>query len=73
MKTSRCTGSRMLALFREAEVGTPVPGPCCTHGISSATCYKWRFTFDGMDVPMVARMKELVEENRRLKKMNAEA
>jgi len=41
--------------------------------MSSATFYKWRAKFGGMEVPMVARMKELEEENRRLKKMYAEA
>ena len=43
------------------------------HGISSATFYKWRSKFGGMEVSMVVRMKELEEENRRLKKMYAEA
>src|SRR5690606_15194801 len=43
------------------------------HGISSATFYKWRSQFGDMEVSMVGRMKELEEENRRLKKMYAEA
>lgn len=42
------------------------------HGISSATFYKWRSKFGGMDASLMARLKELEEENRRLKKMYAE-
>lgn len=73
MKTSRFTDSQVIAVLKQAEAGTPVPDLCRTQGISSATFYKWRSKFGGMDVPMVARMKELEEENRRLKKMYAEA
>lgn len=73
MKTSRFTDSQVIAVLKQAEVGTPVPELCRTHGISSATFYKWRSKFGGMDVSMVARMKELEDENRRLKKMYAEA
>jgi len=42
------------------------------HGMSSATFYKWRTKFGGMDASMMTRLKELEEENRRLKKMYAE-
>ena len=73
MKTSRFTDSQIIAVLKEAEAGTPVPALCRAHGISSATFYKWRAKFGGMEVPMVARMKELEEENRRLKKRYAEA
>ena len=45
---------------------------CREHGMSDATFYKWRAKFGGMDVSMMSRMKELEEENRRLKKMYAE-
>ncbi len=50
----------------------PVPALCREHGMSSATFYKWRAKFGGMDASMMARMKELEDENRRLKKMYAE-
>ena len=73
MKTSRFTDSQIMALLKEAEAGVVVPELCRTHGISSATFYKWRAKFGGMDVPLIARMKELEDENRRLKKMYAEA
>ena len=69
---TRFTDSQIIAVLKEAEAGTPVPALCRTHGISSATFYKWRAKFGGMEVPIVARMKELEEENRRLKKMYAE-
>ena len=55
------------------EAGTPVPELCRTHSVSSVTFYKWRTKFGVMEVPIVARMKELEEKNRRLKKMYAEA
>ena len=73
MKQSRFTDSQIIAVLKQAEAGTPVPELCREHGISSATFYKWRSKFGGMEVSMVGRMKELEEENRRLKKMYAEA
>ena len=73
MKTSRFTDSQIMAVLKQAEAGTPVPELCRTHGISSATFYKWRSRYGGMDVPMMSRLKELEDENRRLKKMYAES
>lgn len=73
MKRSRFTDSQILAILKEAESGVAVPEVCRTHGISSATFYKWRAKFGGMDVSMMSRLKELEEENRRLKKMYAES
>lgn len=73
MKTSRFTDSQIIGVLKQAEAGTLVPKLCREHGISSATFYKWRSKFGGMEVSMVARMKELEDENRRLKKMYAEA
>jgi putative transposase len=72
MKTSRFTESQIIAILKQAEAGTPVPELCREHGMSSATFYKWRSKFGGMDASLMARMKELEEENRRLKKMYAE-
>src|SRR5690606_23584490 len=73
MKKSRFTDSQIISVLKQAEAGTPVPELCREHGISSATFYKWRSKFGGMEVSMVARMKELEDENRRLKKMYADA
>lgn len=72
MKKSRFTDSQILAILKQAEAGAPVPELCREHGMSSATFYKWRARYGGMDASLMARMKELEEENRRLKKMYAE-
>lgn len=72
MKTSRFTDSQILAILKQAENGVPVPELCREHGFSSATFYKWRSKFGGMDASMMTRLKELEDENRRLKKMYAE-
>ncbi len=72
MKRSRFTDSQIIAILNEAESGVRVPDLCRKHGMSDATFYKWRAKFGGMDASMMKRMKELEEENRRLKKMYAE-
>ena len=72
MKKPRYTDSQILAILKQAEAGTPVPELCREHGMSSATFYKWRSKYGGMDASLMARMKELEDENRRLKKMYAE-
>jgi putative transposase len=72
MKTSRFTDSQIIAILKQAEGGSPIPELCREHGMSTATFYKWRSKFGGMDASLMARMKELEEENRRLKKMYAE-
>lgn len=72
MRTSKFTDSQIMAVLKQAEGGTPVPALCREHNISSATFYKWRARFGGMDVSLMARLKELEDENRRLKKMYAE-
>jgi putative transposase len=73
MKRSKFSDSQILAVLKQAEVGTAVPDLCSEHSISSATFYKWRAKFGGMDASLMARMKELEEENRRLKKLYVEA
>ena len=72
MKKSRYSDSQIINVLNQAEAGTPVAQLCREHGMSDATFYKWRAKFGGMDVSMMARLKELEEENRRLKKMYAE-
>ena len=72
MKKSLFTDSQIIAVLKQAEGGMPVPELCREHGISSATFYKWRSKYGGMDSSLMARVKELEEENRRLKKMYAE-
>ncbi len=73
MKTSWFTDSQIIAVLRAAEAATPVPELCRTHGISSATFYKWRSKFGGMDASLMSRMKELDDENRRLKRLYVHA
>ena len=72
MKKSRFTDSQILAILKEAESGVRVPDLCRKYGMSDATFYKWRAKYGGMDASMMKRLKELEEENRRLKKMYAE-
>ena len=71
MKTSRYSDSQILSILKQAESGTPVPALCREHGMSNASFYKWRSKFGGMDASLMKRMKELEDENRRLKKMYA--
>ncbi|TWR00990.1 transposase, partial [Xanthomonas vasicola] len=59
MKTSRFTDSQIIAVLKQAEAGTPVPELCREHGISSATFYKWRSKFGGMDASLISQLKEL--------------
>ena len=72
MRKSRFTDSQILGVLRQVEGGLAVSDVCREHTISSATFYKWRARFGGMDTSMMARMKELEDENRRLKKMYLE-
>jgi len=73
MKASRFTDCQIIAVLKQAEAGTPVPELCREHGISSAMFYKWRSKFSGMDASLMSQLKELQDENRRLKKMYAES
>ena len=73
MKQSRYTESQIMAILKEAESGVAVPELCRKHGMSSASFYKWRAKYGGMDASLIKRMKELEAENQRLKKMYAEA
>ena len=72
MKKSRFGDSQILAILQQAENGVSVPDLCREHGMSSAAFYQWRTKFGGMDASLMKRLKELEEENRRLKKMYAE-
>ena len=72
MKQSKFTESQIIAILKQNESGIAVAELCREHGISSATFYKWRSKYSGMDASLIKRMKALEEENRRLKKMYAE-
>ena len=72
MKKSRFTDSQIIEAIKRVEAGLAVPELCRELGISSATFYKWRSKYGGMDVSLMARMKELEAENARLRKMYVE-
>ena len=72
MKKSRYSDHQILNILKQAEAGTPVPELCREHGMRSASFYKWRAKFGGMDASLMRRLKELEAENKRLKKMYAE-
>ncbi len=72
MKKSRYSDSQIMDALKRVDVGLGVPDVCRELGISTATFYKWRAKYGGMDVSMMSRLKELEEENRRLKKMYLE-
>ena len=72
MKKSRFSESQIIAILKQADAGIPVPELCREHGMRSTLFYRWRSRYGGMDASMMARLKELEEENRRLKKMYAE-
>lgn len=72
MKKSRFNDSQIMAILKQVENGVPVVQLCREYSMSSATFYKWRSKYGGMDASMMARLKELEEENRRLKKMYAD-
>ena len=72
MKKSRYTESQIFQILKEAGAGIPVAELCREHGMSNATFYNWRSKYGGMDASSMRRLKELEEENARLKKMYAE-
>lgn len=72
MRKSRFTDSQILTFLKQNEEGAKVPDLCREHGFSNTQFYKWRSKFGGMDASLMKRMKELEEENKRLKKMYAE-
>lgn len=72
MKKSKYSDAQIMGILNQAENGVPVADLCREHGMSSASFYKWRAKFGGMDASLISRMKALDEENRRLKKMYAE-
>ena len=72
MKTARYSDAQIMGILRQAESGVPVSELCREHGMSSASFYKWRSRYGGMDASMVSEMKAMADENRRLKRMYAE-
>ena len=63
MKKSKYSDAQIMAILKQAESGVPVADLCREHGMSSASFYKWRSKYGGMDASLMARMKELDEES----------
>jgi putative transposase len=72
MRKSKFSESTIVTLLKEAEAGRKVADICREHGISTATFYQWRSKYGGMEASDIKRLKELQEENEKLKRMYAE-
>jgi putative transposase len=72
MRKSRFSDEQIISILREQEAGRPTAEVCRKHGVSSATFYKWKAKFGGMEVSEAKRLKALEDENRKLKKLLAE-
>ena len=72
MKMTRFSEPQILAILRQAEGGVPVAELCREHAMSTASFYRWRAKYGGMDASMISQMKSLEDENRRLKRMFAD-
>ena len=72
MRASRFTEEQIIGMLKEQEVGAKTADVCRKHGSSSATFYKFKAKYGGMDVSDARRLKALEEENARLKKLLAE-
>ena len=72
MKKTRFSETQIIAILKQQETGIKVSDICREHGISDATFYNWKARYGGMDANELKRVKQLEEENARLKKMYAE-
>ena len=72
MKRSKFTDEQILAIVKEGEAGRKVADLCRTHGISEQTYYRWKAKYGGMELSEMQRLKQVEDENRRLKQIVAE-
>ena len=72
MKKSRFTETQIVKILKEVERGRLVKEVCREYGVSEATYYNWKSKYGGMEASDIKRLKELEDENRRLKQMYAE-
>ncbi len=73
MKRSRFSEEQIIAILKEQEAGLPTADVCRRHSVSSATFYKWKAKFGGLEVSEAKRLRQLDDENTKLKKLLAEA
>ncbi len=72
MKTKRYSTEQIIGILKEGEAGMAVKDLCRKYGISDATIYNWKSKYGNMSVSEAQRLKELKEENRRLKRLVAD-
>ena len=72
MRKSRYSEEQIIAILKEVEAGTSAEEVCRKHGISRQTIYRWKAKYGGMDVSEARRLRQLEDENRRLKQMVAD-
>jgi putative transposase len=72
MTRKRHTEEQIIAVLKDAQAGVGVQDLCRKHGISDATFYKWRAKYAGLEVRDVKKLRQLEDENRRLKQMVAD-
>ena len=73
MKRNRFTEEQIIGILKEHELGAKTADLCRKHGMSEATLYNWKAKFGGMEVSEAKRLRSLEDENRKLKKLLAEA
>jgi putative transposase len=69
MNRSRSSENQIIDIRSEAEAGVPLNDLCCTHGFSQSSFYKWKATYGGIETSDLRRLRDVEEENKRLKKM----
>jgi putative transposase len=72
MKRSKFSENQIISILKAVESGRTVADVCREHEIANATYYQWKQKYGGMQASDIKRLRELEEENRRLKKMYAE-
>jgi putative transposase len=72
MKKSRFTESQIFSILKEYDAGKNLQDLCREHGVSKATIYNWKSRYSGMEMNELKRVKELEEENRKLRQMYAD-